>query len=564
MSSPFMPERRNLVGRSGAPYYTRPPMRARLCPVWLALGLSSFLLLVAPACRRQEGPPPRPALPPPPIADAAVAPRDARPVVVVPPDGGPPTGVAPPPLQPNLARGKQITVLYSSNLRGEYDAHPLGGVARRATLVARTRPETDALVDVDAGDSLLPKIVLGPKDPPPDKGEVERRATMVASGLGKLGLDALTPGETDLTLGPARLVAIARKAHLPLVSANVVDGHGKPLFPASRLVKIRDVGVGIFGVLTLSDADKAEAAAHGYSVDDPVARGTAAAAQLRKDGAQVVVGLFHAAGGPAEARRLIAQIPGVDVVVLGHENLTTERPEIVQPAGAAATALVSAFERGSYVGRVDLHLVDGAAPGFADGRQSAPVAGSWLDNQIIRVDPRFVSDPALLAMVKVYVVENRRRAEKKLPVGLTARAGTDHVLAEGVDENWDYGSTSACELCHKETKEQFDTTAHALSIVTLEDKGRERDPECLRCHSTGFDQPGGTRNLQTAVTYFNGVGCESCHGPSVKHVRSQNKTGTMRKVPEAVCLRCHTPEQQLEPFDFATAMKQVLGPHHGG
>jgi cytochrome c553 len=47
-------------------------------------------------------------------------------------------------------------------------------------------------------------------------------------------------------------------------------------------------------------------------------------------------------------------------------------------------------------------------------------------------------------------------------------------------------------------------------------------------------------------------------------VRTQNKKGTMRKVPASVCARCHGPESSPEPFDFATANKLTLGPGHGG
>ena len=92
---------------------------------------------------------------------------------------------------------------------------------------------------------------------------------------------------------------------------------------------------------------------------------------------------------------------------------------------------------------------------------------------------------------------------------------------------------------------------------------RQGSRDCLRCHSTGFDRPGGTRNLATAATFFGDVGCESCHGPSSAHVRSQNKTGTKRMVPEQVCLECHTKEQSLEPFDYVKAIKEVLGKGHG-
>ena len=107
------------------------------------------------------------------------------------------------------------------------------------------------------------------------------------------------------------------------------------------------------------------------------------------------------------------------------------------------------------------------------------------------------------------------------------------------------------------------TTPHAFALQTLERKGRETDPACLRCHSTGFDSPGGTRNVATAAKFFNDVGCESCHGPSSAHVRAQNKTGTKRMVPEGVCIECHTKEQSPEPFDYVKAIKEVLGPGHG-
>src|SRR3954471_13183444 len=43
-----------------------------------------------------------------------------------------PAAARPTPAAPLGPRGKLITLLYSSNLRGEYEAHPLGGLGRRA------------------------------------------------------------------------------------------------------------------------------------------------------------------------------------------------------------------------------------------------------------------------------------------------------------------------------------------------------------------------------------------------------------------------------------------------
>jgi hypothetical protein len=191
------------------------------------------------------------------------------------------------------------------------------------------------------------------------------------------------------------------------------------------------------------------------------------------------------------------------------------------------------------------------------------VTGSWLDHEIVRLDHRFVSEPAMVALVTAYIEENHRRAARKLPVGLSARAGTHGEVADSTTEDWTYATTAACSLCHAKQKEQFDTTSHSFALATLQRKGRERDPYCLGCHSTGFDAPGGTRNLQTANQYFGPTGCESCHGPSVAHVRAQTKKGTVRAVPEAVCLRCHNNDHSPEPFDYLAGLKEVLGPGHG-
>ena len=51
------------------------------------------------------------------------------------------------------------------------------------------------------------------------------------------------------------------------------------------------------------------------------------------------------------------------------------------------------------------------------------------------------------------------------------------------------------------------------------------------------------------------VQCEACHGMGTKHVRD----GTMRPVPESVCLSCHTPEWTPE-WDYAEAVKLI---NHG-
>ena len=129
--------------------------------------------------------------------------------------------------------GKLLTILFSSNLDGEYDAQPLGGLARRATLVAKTRAAPGSVVHVDAGDSLLPRIPAT-GEPPPDPKEVDRRAKLMATGLGRLTLDAVTPGENELAMGTAKLKSLVKSAQ---PADDLVQPEGRPRQAPVRTVQ---------------------------------------------------------------------------------------------------------------------------------------------------------------------------------------------------------------------------------------------------------------------------------------------------------------------------------------
>jgi hypothetical protein len=502
-----------------------------------------FVVLIALlACHQKATPPPAPA------PDACC---DA------PPAAGARDGVVHLPDAHHFA-GKHVVVLYATSVLGEYDAHPLGGLARRATIASEARAGSDAVIHLDAGDALWPRLApcgaalcpagLFPADAAapaaptlarPDRGELERRGRLMLAGLARAGVQALVPGESDLHLGPAWLRAEAKKAGLALVAANVTE-RGRP-WPTERFIA---PDVGVFGLLTLAPDDLAAAAKQGIAVSDPAAAARAAVSALRARGARVVIGLWHLAGGEEEARTLAREAPGVDIAILGHGDRTLDVSE-------GQTRLLAAHDRGTYLGRADVDLADGAP---------------FIENRIVRVEPTIGAEPAIAALVKAYVVESRRRLEKKLPTGLSPAqpppAPPPKTWTAPI-ENWTYGSNGACNLCHPPVMDQWRTTAHAYGLQTLERKGRQRDPYCLGCHATAFQRAGGTRSLETALTYFADVGCESCHGPSVNHVRSQKKDGTVRQVPEAVCRECHRPDQSAQPFDYKDALTRVLGPAHG-
>jgi 5'-nucleotidase len=369
---------------------------------------------------------------------------------------------APPP------RGKEIALLYSSNLLGAYApcdcTLPLGGIARRAAAVGRARREADAVLVVDAGDLF---------ERSEGAGQSERRARLIATAVARAGLDALTPGETDLALGLPLLRRVAAAAGLPFVSANLYGADGARLFEADRLVDAAGVKIGLFGVSappSPADADRWRAA--GVEVRDPIDAAREAVQSLRARGAALVVALIHL-GPPAESRRLVGAVPGIDWAVLGHSGLNLETPEKVGGA-----ELLEAMSEGRNLGRLDLHLVGGSlafvdrgarseiaatladhrrqldeydhplgdtdpaslveyrqmrrqALGQAITRESALLAGmpdvlsgSWFENRVIPLDAAIADDPGVAKLVEIYQHgqaprDSRRRASghNGLPAG---------------------------------------------------------------------------------------------------------------------------------------------------
>jgi 2',3'-cyclic-nucleotide 2'-phosphodiesterase (5'-nucleotidase family) len=348
-------------------------------------GLLALLAATAASCRRA----------PPPAAFSAPPPRDAGPL-------------PPPPPPP---RGTDLALLYSSNIQGHAApcdcVRPLGGLARRATAIARARGDADATLIVDAGD-----LFAGTES----REEARRLAAAVTAG----GLDAFTPGERDLALGVAPL------KRLPVLSSNLTDRRGAPLFAGPRIFHLGGVAVGVFGVTSPpapADAARWQAAGIEAAPAEPAARD--AIASLRQRGAQVVVGLFHV-GPPAAARRLVAGLEGLDWAVLGHSALNLETPE---KAGRAR--LLEAFAEGKNLGRLDLHVVGGSLA-FADASQRAELEAILADHRRQLAD----YDRSLGGMDPAALEEYYRQRRLQLQAAIAREATALARLPRAVTGSW--------------------------------------------------------------------------------------------------------------------------------
>ncbi|HVJ89615.1 MAG TPA: cytochrome c family protein, partial [Labilithrix sp.] len=124
-----------------------------------------------------------------------------------------------------------------------------------------------------------------------------------------------------------------------------------------------------------------------------------------------------------------------------------------------------------------------------------------------------------------------------------------------------YAGVDVCTNCHEAPRKVWDGTGHAHAYATLEKQFKEANLDCVGCHVTGYDKPGGS--TVTHVAALKNVQCETCHGPSSLHAATPDtvKPPITHPSPE-LCIDCHHPPH-VHTFDAKAKMNDILGPGHG-
>jgi len=128
------------------------------------------------------------------------------------------------------------------------------------------------------------------------------------------------------------------------------------------------------------------------------------------------------------------------------------------------------------------------------------------------------------------------------------------------------GPKDGCRKCHLKEYRSWQKTPHVKSLDVLSDSERQ-DPECLKCHTTGYGDPTGYKSeKETPQLAF--VGCEVCHGPgSLYHEKAtmKDKDAALAaglKIPdEQTCLGCHNEESPNYPGSFEYEEMKAKGVH---
>lgn len=426
------------------------------------------------------------------------------------------------------------------------------------------------------------------------------KADALARSLGAAGLRAWAPGFNDWAGGAETFSNLAKAAQAAPLAANLSG-------PGLQPVRVFDVGATKIGVAGVS------VPAHDSKLPEGVtAAGGEALEQLKKaktaldtQGARVRVLL--AAMPRGDALRLIDQVPGFQLLVIGKSydqgetndpptppeligtTLVVEAPNHLQAMGvvdlfvrddkfefADGSNTAAAAERESLSTRIrelEGRLSAAKATGKADdpdlaarradlermkGQQKAlatptvPAQGSFFQYRLVEVRDSLGKEKTVQTLIDGYyrrVNEHNRDVFKdKLP--LPAPAGESH-----------YVGVEVCSACHTSEHEFWKLTQHSAAYATLSSAHKEFNLDCVSCHVTGYDKPGGSTVVH--VEKFQNVQCEVCHGPGSRHVEAPADPKLIALPDQSLCAaQCHHPPHVKADWSVTASWAKIVGPGH--
>lgn len=460
----------------------------------------------------------------------------------------------------------------------------LGGVSHFAALLKKDA--APARLVLGAGPMLFKDPALDPKE----KDQDLIKARSLGDVLAGLGMGGWAPGANDFA-GGSELLSGVTKHRLTLFASNLAGDD----FSAARVFEIGGERIGVAGVVAPMRGGLAPA-----GVTDPRAALAAASRSLDAQGAHIKIALLSLPRG--EALRVAEMVPGFQVALVanpveqGEANDTPTPPELVRDTlvvqaqnhlqsvavvdlfvrngkytFADATGIDAEERRASLTARAkDLaaaiahgaseadraarkHDLDGVNAELAElAKPRALPEGSAFRYELVPVKESLGSEPkseALLASYYKSVNEHNREAFKDLLPPPVAPGQSSYVGVE------------ACTTCHQSERQFWDRTPHHAAYATLANQNKQFNLDCVGCHVTGYEEPGGT--TVTHVDKLTDVQCEVCHGPGSRHIGSPEDKALISIPERTLCAaKCHHPPHVHADWSADAVWSVIVGPGH--
>ena len=287
-----------------------------------------------------------------------------------------------------------VDILYFNDFHGHLESFRgsddtmLGGMARIKTLVDARRRDAKrrgcGSILLAAGD-----MVQGTAMSQLLTGEAEIAA------MNLLGVDAMVIGNHEFDFGLKRLGELAHMASFKIVSANILQPHGIPMFPPYTVLWTDDgLRIGVVG-LTTEDTPVTTDPKNVTNITFlPADKTLKQYLPLLEEKSDIRLVLSHL--GAAADEELAARVAGIHAIVGGHTHTM-----LVPPKTVGGVYITQAFEHGKIIGSMTMTVHNGEV--------------RVTDSSPLVVGEDIPEDPAMSRLVQRF----RRRVETRLaqPLG---------------------------------------------------------------------------------------------------------------------------------------------------
>jgi hypothetical protein len=252
-----------------------------------------------------------------------------------------------------------VTILFSGDTQGVIFpqpgvAGPVGGIARRPSLIGRVRAEDPGVVLVDAGDAFTSGF-----------GRAGRINNVLVRAMNRMGYDAMGLGPYDLAVGEVALRELVSIAEFPFVCSNLVFQGGVKAWINPYVILQR--GPFRIGIISLLPPDAVAAFTGARLVPPAIAlRGVLAELGPKVDGVVLLTQI-----GSAEIAEIL---DGLAVSVVAGDGKVSSREEPLY---------LPAVPKGLGFVRVRLEPAEGAA--LRPAEHGPVLLGEQQDGRLLRL-----------------------------------------------------------------------------------------------------------------------------------------------------------------------------------
>ncbi len=502
--------------------------------------------------------------------------------------------------EPGARPPAALRILVSGDVAGAIEPcgcvkDQLGGIDRFATAVVGAKRGRESLL-LEVGALFFPRTPILATE----RDELAMRAETLADVMRSLQLRAWVPGRADWALGDTTLKNLLTRSGAVMLHASDEPGPGGLPSHAYLLTDIAGVRVGLFGLNSQSTSGVSSS----VELTQALRR---AAHELAARGANLKIAALDS---PLDA--VVAAVGAIDsfqlVIVAGSsEHGFGGDSDGSEPRQVGTTLIVEPPNHLRGLRVVDFNVIDGNyafedASGLGrDAERAQTVLRIQELSERIEVWKKQSQDRTAIAAREADLKRLRARYDE-LSKPLTPpkssyftvqsqSIGKDLLGQADVKQRLDdlgrrinssnrdkfsgrkappadpatpsFVGVAVCETCHEQATAFWRSTHHAEAYRTLVNKDRQFTLECVGCHVTGYEQPGGSS--VTDVELLKDVQCETCHGPGSLHAKSTS-LDTIRRIPDRqLCAsQCHHSPHVAPTWNVEEAWPKILGEGHGG